>query len=236
MPASEARIAANRANAAKSTGPKTPEGKEASRANALKHGLCAKVVLPERDAAEVRRRADAFAAETNARGDLAHAFARAAAINSVQMERAADQQTAALTRRIRQVEAEFVAPEGASPEEAAKLKDEEVRIAMIDPSKEATRVRQYQAAATRAFFRAARELQQMEQKARAETDEAAEARVDKLMASFLKLNEEGQAIDADLARMEAKMGRPMSDRSTRFTYPPASDPTNELPFAVGRRG
>ena len=47
MIVSEARIAANRRNAALSTGPRTPEGKERSRANALKHGLCAAVVVPE---------------------------------------------------------------------------------------------------------------------------------------------------------------------------------------------
>ncbi len=56
MPASEARILANQRNAQRSTGPKTPEGKEQSRRNALKHGLTgAGVVLPERDAAEVER-------------------------------------------------------------------------------------------------------------------------------------------------------------------------------------
>jgi hypothetical protein len=39
--ASEKQIAANRRNAQRSTGPKTPEGKAASRLNALKHGLVA---------------------------------------------------------------------------------------------------------------------------------------------------------------------------------------------------
>ncbi len=35
------KIAANRQNALKSTGPKTPQGKAYSRTNALKHGLFA---------------------------------------------------------------------------------------------------------------------------------------------------------------------------------------------------
>ncbi len=47
MPASEARLAANRKNALKSTGPRTAAGKERSRANALKHGLCSTVVVAE---------------------------------------------------------------------------------------------------------------------------------------------------------------------------------------------
>ncbi len=47
MIVSEARISANRRNAQKSTGPRTEEGKSHSRANALKHGLCATVVVPE---------------------------------------------------------------------------------------------------------------------------------------------------------------------------------------------
>jgi hypothetical protein len=56
MIVSEARKAANRRNAKRSTGPKTEEGKQRSRANALKHGLCASVVVAE-DAKLVRQRA-----------------------------------------------------------------------------------------------------------------------------------------------------------------------------------
>jgi hypothetical protein len=56
MIVSEARLAANRRNAQRSTGPKTEEGKQKSRANALKHGLCASVVVAE-DAKLVQRRA-----------------------------------------------------------------------------------------------------------------------------------------------------------------------------------
>ena len=51
--ASEAQIAANRANAQRSTGPTSAAGKAASARNALKHGLCAeKLVLDEEDGAE----------------------------------------------------------------------------------------------------------------------------------------------------------------------------------------
>jgi hypothetical protein len=44
MVASAARIQANRCNAQMSTGPRTSSGKQKSRANAVKHGLCATVV------------------------------------------------------------------------------------------------------------------------------------------------------------------------------------------------
>jgi len=40
-------LAANRRNAQRSTGPRTPEGKAAVRYNALKHGILAKAIIPE---------------------------------------------------------------------------------------------------------------------------------------------------------------------------------------------
>src|SRR5437660_10219908 len=44
-PLSAKRLAANRRNALRSTGPRTTEGKRRSSTNALKHGLCANTVL-----------------------------------------------------------------------------------------------------------------------------------------------------------------------------------------------
>src|SRR3954451_8068521 len=59
--ATDAQIAANRKNAARSTGPKTEEGKARARCNALKHGERARVVgampvLPHEDPRELERR------------------------------------------------------------------------------------------------------------------------------------------------------------------------------------
>src|SRR5271165_3891934 len=47
MNVSERRMNSNRCNAMLSTGPRTQQGKDISRANALKHGLCASVLVPE---------------------------------------------------------------------------------------------------------------------------------------------------------------------------------------------
>ena len=57
MAASPARIAANRKNAQQSTGPKTPEGKARSRANALEHGMAGTgIALPTEDRALIEAR------------------------------------------------------------------------------------------------------------------------------------------------------------------------------------
>src|ERR1017187_7502935 len=58
--ATPAQIAANRANAQMSTGPRSAEGKSASRFNALKHGIdAASIVIPGEDPADY----DALAAD-----------------------------------------------------------------------------------------------------------------------------------------------------------------------------
>jgi hypothetical protein len=49
-PVSERRLAANRANAQKSTGPRTPEGKRRSALNATRHGILSQVLhFPEEE-------------------------------------------------------------------------------------------------------------------------------------------------------------------------------------------
>jgi hypothetical protein len=69
--ASEKQNRANRQNAQKSTGPKTPEGKAAVRLNAAKHGLLSKeTLLPGEDEAALKELAERLRAELQPAGEL----------------------------------------------------------------------------------------------------------------------------------------------------------------------
>jgi hypothetical protein len=62
---------ANRQNALKSTGPKTPEGKAAVRHNSLRHGLLSEdIVLPGEDEEALRELAERLSAELQPVGEL----------------------------------------------------------------------------------------------------------------------------------------------------------------------
>src|SRR5688572_13827859 len=71
MPTSQRRIEANRANALKSTGPRTRRGKRSASRNALAHGLTTRAaLLPGDDPREYRRFAAAIVDELDPRGPL----------------------------------------------------------------------------------------------------------------------------------------------------------------------
>ncbi len=239
MPTSEARIRSNQQNAALSTGPRTDEGKEQSRRNSLKHGMTgAGVVLLEKDAAEVARRTEVYAEELGSIGEVGEALVRLAALNSVRLERAADQQAAALRRHVRQVEAEFVAPEGCSDEEAEQLRAEATRAAMFDPSKEAMLARKYEGAAERSFYKALKQLRQMELQAEAmiKADDAADqkANFDAMLGSILAVKREGAQIDAELDALEARLNMTSPERPTRSAQFAAMAGEIDVPMTIGR--
>ncbi len=110
MPASEARILANKANSSKSTGPKTPEGKIRSRANGLKHGMTGSgVVIPGEDADEVELlepRLLPGRASIPRRPSGAMMVVQLATL-SVRMERGARQESATLATRARHAVDDF---------------------------------------------------------------------------------------------------------------------------------
>ena len=105
---SPARLAANRANAQKSTGPRTEAGNARSRANAVKHGLTgAGVALPGEDAAliaaEFLQVQEEFAPTTLAGMKLA----RDVAMLWVRQDRARRFEAAVLDRRARHAAEDF---------------------------------------------------------------------------------------------------------------------------------
>ncbi len=98
MTASAARIATNRRNSASSTGPRTALGKEKSRSNSLKHGLCASVVEAEDPAAVLERAAalDGFSSPPS--GSFGAWLVNQIATISLKIERAQEMEEAALDR------------------------------------------------------------------------------------------------------------------------------------------
>ena len=95
---SPARLAANRKNALKSTGPKTPEGKNAARLNAFKHGLAGEgdLLAPGEDAKLIEHRSEVFVRELGAVGEFGKLLARRAALLSVRMETLGERQMLAV--------------------------------------------------------------------------------------------------------------------------------------------
>jgi hypothetical protein len=68
---SKKKAQANRQNALKSTGPKTPEGKDAVRLNAMKHGLlCQEVLLPGEDEEALRELSEHLWTELKPVGEM----------------------------------------------------------------------------------------------------------------------------------------------------------------------
>jgi hypothetical protein len=121
MPVSEARRLANIANAAKSSGPRSISGRKRSAENSLKHGLTgAGVVVHDQDKDEIERRTEALKADLSPRSELGEALVRRMALLSVRMERGAEQESAALARRVRHAADDF---DEARFEEAERLFD-----------------------------------------------------------------------------------------------------------------
>src|ERR1700677_3300477 len=109
MPASEAQINANRRNSAHSTGPKTVDGKERSRRNALKHGLTGEgVALPDEDAIEVASRFQELQEELQPSGISSRLLLRRFAYMSVRLERCERLDTAVYSKRVRHANEDFL--------------------------------------------------------------------------------------------------------------------------------
>ena len=205
MPASEAQRKANKANSSRSTGPKSTSGKEASRSNSYKHGLAGSgVVLPEREAAEVKRRYESYSDTVKPANEIDAAIVLHAARSSVRMEMCANHRTAMLTERVHKALADYEVPEGLDEAALAQLHYEVSARAMFDPSPEATLAQKYEVAAERGFFRCLKEIERMKKAAKA----AEEERFEEKLASILPL----KMSDEEFEELSIKMGCPIDKK------------------------
>src|SRR4051794_23244270 len=98
---SPARLAANRANALRSTGPRTPLGKSVSKFNGLVHGMRAESdILPGEDPEALDRRLATWADELGAVTESERYLAEAAVRASWRIDRCRGAETATLTRQV----------------------------------------------------------------------------------------------------------------------------------------
>ena len=100
---SERRIEANRRNALKSTAPRTQEGKNKVRFNAVTHGLTAKIfVLPGEDEDEFQRLLDAFTDDLRPCGPAEACLVEQVALTQIQLTRVLRHEQKQLVRRSRE--------------------------------------------------------------------------------------------------------------------------------------
>ena len=238
MSASEARILANQANAAKSTGPRTDEGKASSRANSFKHGLTgAGVVVTSEDSARIEQLARDLKAELRPSNTTSQRLVERMAVLSVRMDRSVTQESAAISENVRLAKAAFVAPEGLDEKTVAMLRQEAGDIALFDPSKAACLARQYEAAAQREFYRAFKEVRQIEKEAKAalagpEVGAAAAARA-AVMGSFSQLESMASLLET-LPKVSPRPTPTNPPRTVSMVENAPAGGVFDVPFAIGR--
>lgn len=118
---SEAKRAANRENAKKSTGPKTAEGKERSRANAFKHGLAGEGVVKADDLKEeIQKRVDEWSDALRPKTGPERWLVERAAVDSARVDAAVASERARRAARIRN-DAIYTRAEGIAEVHVARL-------------------------------------------------------------------------------------------------------------------
>ena len=101
-PVSEKQLAANRLNAQKSTGPKSDEGKNRSKFNALQHGMrAATTVLPTEDASAFDQRLEDWNDELQPDGEFEAYLVKLAVESSWRLDRCRRTETARLEKNLR---------------------------------------------------------------------------------------------------------------------------------------
>jgi hypothetical protein len=211
--ATAAQINANRANAQKSTGPRSAEGKSASRFNALKHGIdAASVVIPGEDPADY----DALAA------DYHRDFRPQSPSETFHVDTMlrADWQK----RRLQRVEADL------HRTLLAETPDASLAAALLSDSPAAkllARVQRQIAAFERTWYRANTELRRARRQAEDGTDQALDRYIDSLSSpSLVELASFPQSTNTT-------QSAPKSAPNPTKDWPPTDEKTGRPLFFVG---
>ena len=155
---SNRKVAANRRNAQKSTGPKTPSGKAIASMNALKHGLCSrKPLIPGENEAEFCQFAADWVDELRPEGPHQSLCAEQAILAAWQLRRVPQLEAGLLTR--------FMRDDGVHPFAMA-----------TEAYQQLSRVDRHHAVLQRTFDRALRDLKELqEEEETADSADCAEA-------------------------------------------------------------
>lgn len=197
--------------------------------------------LPAREAAEIERRVEAFELELDPTGEVGMALVRHAATMSVRMERCAKHANAVSAIRVRRAIAGFVPPEGASEDEANRLRDEAGTLALFDASAESTIARKYELAAERGFLRALKEFRIVERALKApvrRTEQAECADLEAEFAEALASFSTADLTDAELDDLEARL---VGETSRIAPFRPEMAPRPsfargvDVPIMIGKR-
>ena len=169
--ATDAQTRANRANAEKSTGPRTRRGKVRSSKNALKHGLLATdAVLPGEDPAEFDRQLTALEDWALPRNPLEHEICRQIVDAQWRMQRLSRIETAIITADMNDVLRRDRA-KGAAAVEPGREGDNKLlgRAMLIGGAQSLVQLSRYDAHLTRRFYRSVQlltEIRRDQRKAR----------------------------------------------------------------------
>src|ERR1700730_14363868 len=119
---SEKQQLANQANALKSTGPKTAQGKAAARRNALKHGMtCEKENLFSNDARLYKERLERWTKAAKPRNDMELYQLESAVRATVNLDRCARNEEAEMDLRKRKVKGHWESAQTKRIKRATKL-------------------------------------------------------------------------------------------------------------------
>src|SRR5881628_3213748 len=153
--ATQPQIEANRANAQKSTGPKTPEGRDAVRLNGLKHGLTVStLVLKGESESDFESLLDSFEAEHRPSTPTEEALVRQMAMAQWRLRRLYHVEAGFFTARLHDLRRDFKTPQFADRLATIVRDDCRNANALVNLSR-------YEARLERAFYRALQELQRL---------------------------------------------------------------------------